>query len=70
MALASFIKVWIVSPVFALVVSYGLILLFRQADFYKLFIILSVFIATIGTYCLYQSTRKEKSTTYDKGEGI
>ncbi|KMK76050.1 inorganic phosphate transporter [Alkalihalobacillus pseudalcaliphilus] len=64
------IKVWIVSPVFALVVSYGLILLFRQADFYKLFIILSVFIATIGAYCLYQSTRKEKSTTYDKGEGI
>ncbi|WP_088102409.1 inorganic phosphate transporter [Halalkalibacter urbisdiaboli] len=63
-------KVWIVSPVFSLVMSYGLILLFIKADYYTFVVIVSVFIATIGSYSLYQSTRQERRTTYDDGGGI
>ncbi|KYG32131.1 inorganic phosphate transporter [Alkalihalobacillus trypoxylicola] len=64
------IKVWVVSPIFSLVISYGLILLLQHADYYTLFVIVSVFIATVGSYSLYHSSRKEKRSTYDEGGGI
>lgn len=64
------IKVWVVSPVISLVLSYGLILLFKTTDYYTLFVILSVFIATAGVYSLYLSTRAERRSTYDEGGGI
>lgn len=64
------IKVWVVSPVFSLVISYGLILLFKQADYYSLVVITSVFIATAGFYSLYMSSRAERRSTYDDGGGI
>lgn len=64
------IKVWVVSPVFSLVVSYGLILLFKQTDYYTLFVITAVFIATAGFHSLYLSTRAERCSTYDDGGGI
>ncbi|MFD1413514.1 inorganic phosphate transporter [Oceanobacillus jeddahense] len=63
-------KVWVVSPVISLVLSYGLILLFKTTDYYTLFVILSVFIATAGVYSLYLSTRAERRSTYDEGGGI
>ncbi|WP_100372523.1 inorganic phosphate transporter [Bacillus sp. FJAT-45037] len=68
--LKQIIKVWIVSPVFSLVVCYSLILLFRQADYYTSFVIGSVLIATIGTISLYTQTKAERRTTYDDGGGI
>ncbi|WP_100406861.1 inorganic phosphate transporter [Bacillus solitudinis] len=68
--LKQIIKVWIVSPVFSLVMSYGLILLFIKADYYTFVVVISVFIATIGSYSLYHSTRIERRTTYDDGGGI
>ncbi|MDV2683265.1 anion permease [Alkalihalophilus lindianensis] len=68
--LKQIVKVWVVSPVFSLVMSYGLILLFRQADYYTFFVIVSVFLATIGSISLYISTREERRTTYDEGGGI
>ncbi|WP_096201142.1 inorganic phosphate transporter [Bacillus sp. FJAT-45350] len=64
------IKVWVVSPVFSLVISYGLIMLFLKADFYTIAIILSVFIATIGSISLAQAGRKEKRAVHDQGGGI
>ncbi|MEC2070611.1 inorganic phosphate transporter [Alkalihalophilus marmarensis] len=63
-------KVWVVSPVFSLVMSYGLILLFRQADYYTFFVIFSVFLATIGSISLYIQVKTERRTTYDEGGGI
>ncbi|MCM3488482.1 anion permease [Alkalihalophilus marmarensis] len=63
-------KVWVVSPVFSLVMSYGLILLFRQADYYTFFVIFSVFVATIGSISLYIQVKTERRTTYDEGGGI
>lgn len=64
------IKVWIVSPVFSLVLSYSMVLLFKQGDYYSLVVIISVFIATVGIYSLYKTVRDERRATYDDGAGI
>ncbi|OIJ12536.1 anion permease [Anaerobacillus alkalidiazotrophicus] len=62
--------VWVVSPVFSLVICYGLITLFLKADFYTSFVIISVFIATIGSVQLAQAARRERSAIHDQGGGI
>lgn len=62
--------VWLVSPIFSLVLCYGLITLFLKADFYTSFVIISVFIATIGSVKLAQATRREQSVIHDQGGGI
>ena len=62
--------VWVVSPVFSLVICYGLITLFLKADFYTSFVIISVFIATGGSIKLAQAARRERSAIHDQGGGI
>jgi sulfate permease len=62
--------VWVVSPVFSLVISYGLIKLFFDADFYTIFAIASVFLATAGSMSLIKMTRKEKRSVHEQGGGI
>jgi sulfate permease len=64
------VMVWVVSPLASLVVSYFLTNIFVKWNGYNLLIILSTLILTIGTITLYQIVRKEKSSTYDSGEGI
>ncbi|WP_059103146.1 inorganic phosphate transporter [Shouchella shacheensis] len=64
------LKVWVVSPLFALAVSYSLILLFNSGDYYTLVVIVSVLVATIGSYNLYRSVRRDRGTTMRDGEGI
>lgn len=68
--LKQIIKVWVVSPVFSLVLSYVLVLLFKKGDYYSLIVMVSVFVATAGVYSLYQSARAERRATYDDGAGI
>ncbi len=62
--------VWIVSPVFSLVLCYGFITLFLKADFYTSFVIIGVFVATIGSVKLAGATRREQSAIHDQGGGI
>lgn len=62
--------VWLVSPLFSLVMSYGLISILRKQDYYTSVVMISIFIATAGSYSLYQITRKEMRTTYGDGGGI
>ncbi|WP_059102613.1 inorganic phosphate transporter [Shouchella shacheensis] len=57
------VKVWISSPLVALAISYGLILLFHSGDFYTLFVLISVFVATVGSYSLYRSIQGEHRKT-------
>jgi sulfate permease len=64
------LKVWIVSPVVALVVSYGLVKAFIEPNLYILVVLLSVFLSTIGLLSLYKTIRKEKSVIHDQGGGI
>ncbi len=64
------VMVWVVSPVFSLVLCYGLITLFLKYDFYTSFVIISVFIATIGSVRLAEVTKKEQRAIHDQGGGI
>lgn len=57
------LKVWLVSPIFSLVISYGTVKFFFESDFYTFVAILCVFLATIGTMSLLKSTRKEQKDT-------
>lgn len=63
-------KVWIVSPVIALVVSYSLVHAILEPNPYALVIIFSVLIATIGTISLYRNVRSvQKEATLRKMDG-
>jgi sulfate permease len=64
------VKVWIVSPVSSLVVSYAMVNLLLEPNPYIIVVIVSVFIATVGSISLSQTIRKEKSTIHDQGGGI
>lgn len=63
-------KVWVVSPVSSLVVSFGLVHITSKPNPYILVVIISVFIATVGGISLSESIRREKSTINDQGGGI
>lgn len=64
------IKVWVVSPVLALVVSSSLIKLFIAPNVYTVIVMVSVFVATVGLISLYETVMKEKRATHDEGAGI
>lgn len=56
------LKVWLVSPVLSLVVSFMLVKIFMDPDPFLLIAMLGVFVATIGMFSLYYSIRREKRT--------
>jgi sulfate permease len=64
------IKVWIVSPVISLVVSFCLIKLLLEPNPYTLSAVASVFVATVFTMSLFRTIQKEKRSVHDQGGGI
>ncbi|WP_280771212.1 inorganic phosphate transporter [Salipaludibacillus daqingensis] len=56
------VKVWVVSPVLSLVMSYSLIHVFLHPNPYMMVIVLAIIVATIGTLNLYKSVRLEQQT--------
>ncbi|SDZ30782.1 sulfate permease [Evansella caseinilytica] len=64
------IKVWIVSPVMALVISYSLIHLLLLPDPYIIFIVMSIFVTTFGSISLYRSIKEEERSVHNDGGGI
>ncbi|MGJ7919810.1 inorganic phosphate transporter [Neobacillus sp. LXY-4] len=64
------IKVWIVSPILSLVISYGLIKLFVESDIYEVVVLFSVCAATLGTISLLKTIREDSRTIYEEGGGI
>ncbi|MBM7704660.1 inorganic phosphate transporter [Metabacillus iocasae] len=54
------LKVWIVSPVFSLVISYGLVKLLLESDVYSLVVLISGCIATVGILSLMKTARNKK----------
>ncbi|RKD26730.1 sulfate permease [Ammoniphilus oxalaticus] len=63
-------KVWIVSPVSSLVVSFVLIHVALKPDPYIITVIISVLIATVGSISLSQAIRRENRSYNDQGGGI
>jgi len=68
--ISKIVKVWIVSPVFALVISYGLMKLFVDKDIYTVIVLLSVSAATFGILSLVKTIQQDKRSYYENGEGI
>jgi sulfate permease len=68
--ISKIVKVWLVSPVFSLVISYGLVKLFVASDLYTVIVLVSVSAATFGILSLVKTIRKENRSYYDNGEGI
>jgi sulfate permease len=68
--ISKIVKVWVVSPVFSLVISYGLIKLFIDSDLYTIIVLVSVCLATIGIISLVKTIREERQSYYEQGEGI
>jgi len=63
-------RIWIVSPVFSLAISYMLVKLFIESDFYSIIVLASIAIAIIGSMSLMKIVREEAQTFNDEGSGI
>jgi sulfate permease len=64
------LKVWLVSPVLALVVSYTLVKIFIEPDLYMIVVLLALLIATLGLKNLYNTIQEEKRAINEDGGGI
>lgn len=68
--ISKIVKVWVVSPIVSLVISYSLFKLFIDSDIYTIIVLLSVSIATFGILSLVKTIRKENRSYVEHGEGI
>lgn len=64
------IRIWIVSPIFSLVISYFLVQLFLEKDLYTIILNGSIIVGTLGVISLMRTMREEEQSIYDAGEGI
>ncbi|MEK5233027.1 inorganic phosphate transporter [Lysinibacillus sp. FSL K6-0232] len=63
-------RIWIVSPIFSLAISYFLVQLFLEKDLYAIILIGSIIVGTLGVISLMRIMREEEQSIYDAGEGI
>lgn len=68
--ISKIVKVWLVSPVLSLVISYGFIKIFVDFDIYALIVLLSVCAATFGTMSLVKTIREDSRSYFENGGGI
>jgi sulfate permease len=64
------LKVWVVSPIFSMVISYGLVKMFIEGDLYTLIILLGVCAATLGTISLIKTIKEDQRQYQENGGGI
>ena len=64
------IRIWVVSPIFSLVISYFLVQLFLEKDLYAIILNGSIIVGTLGVISLMRTMREEEQSIYDAGEGI
>ncbi|WP_027410737.1 inorganic phosphate transporter [Anoxybacteroides tepidamans] len=64
------LKVWFVSPIFSLVISYSLVKWLLDSDLYTVIAIFSVCLATIGIISLKKTVSDEKRSLHENGGGI
>lgn len=64
------LKVWVVSPILSLVLSYGLVQIFIESDFYTVVVLFGVCVATLGTLSLANTIKRESRTYFENSGGI
>jgi sulfate permease len=62
------VKVWLVSPVLSLVVSYSLVHLLLHQNYYVIAVLLSMLVGTCGTLSLMKTVRQGKQSVHEGGE--
>ena len=60
------LKIWLISPFVSLVLSYNLIKLFMEFDYYSITLVISVFIATAGVISLAKPAGRKNMLVYKK----
>ena len=63
-------RIWLVCPVFSLAISYMLVKLFIENDFYSIVVLASMAVAILGSMSLMKIVREEARTLNDEGSGI
>ncbi|MBM7583756.1 sulfate permease [Bacillus pakistanensis] len=64
------VKIWIVSPLISLSISYFLVKLFIDSDVYSIIVPLSVIVSTIAGISLMKSINEERRSVHEDGGGI
>jgi sulfate permease len=64
------LKVWVISPLVSLTMSYFLVKLFLESDLYTIFVLASLLLATIGALSLMRASKQERRTVHEEGGGI
>ncbi|MGZ4161127.1 MAG: anion permease [Neobacillus sp.] len=68
--ISKIVKVWIVSPILSLVISYGFVKLFVDSDIYTVVVLFGVCAATLGIISLVKTIREDSRSYYEGGGGI
>lgn len=68
--ISKIVKVWIVSPILSLVISYTFIKIFVDSDIYAIVVLFCVCAATLGTISLVKTIREESRAYFENGGGI
>ncbi len=64
------LKVWLVSPLLSLVVSFSLVKIFVEPEPYQVIVMTAGLLSLIGLKSLYDSAQAEKRATHEEGGGI
>lgn len=64
------LKVWLVSPLVSLVISYMMVKAFIEPDPFIIIMLVAALISTLGLKSLYSTVRAEKSVINEDGSGI
>lgn len=68
--IAKILKVWLVSPLVSMLVSYIMVKSFIDPDPFVIVLLLAALVATLGLKSLYHTVRAEKSVINEDGSGI
>ncbi|MFJ8260053.1 anion permease [Peribacillus asahii] len=64
------VRIWVVSPIFSLAISYFLVKLFLESDLYSVIVLLSVMVGTLVAISLMKAMREEEQAIHEEGGGI
>ncbi len=68
--ISKILKVWLVSPIFSLVISYGLVKSIIYMDIYSMVVLFSVCAATLGIISLIKTINEDRRVYQENGGGI
>lgn len=68
--ISKILKVWLVSPIFSLVISYGLVKSIIYMDLYSMVVLFSVCAATLGIISLIKTINEDRRVYQENGGGI